>query len=67
MKWKLYVAAGCLIPMSLCGCIATMISEKAASVAAPPEIEHFSFDLSTTGVDSGTLAVHCASHPTRLQ
>ena len=59
MKWKFIVLIGCLILMSLCGCISTMIAEKTASVAAPPDIEKFSFDLSTPGADMGKLTVQC--------
>jgi hypothetical protein len=36
-----------------------MIAEKAASTAAPPDIENFSFDLSTSGADIGKLTVQC--------
>ena len=43
--------------MSLCGCVATMISEQTANQAAPPTVEKFSFDVSTPGSDVGTLVV----------
>jgi hypothetical protein len=59
MKRKLIVLVNCLMLMSLCGCVATMIGEKAASTAAPPDIEKFSFDISTPGTDIGKLTVQC--------
>lgn len=59
MKRKLIVLVSCLIIMSLCGCVATLIGEKTASVAAPPKIEKFSFDLSTPGADICKLIVQC--------
>jgi hypothetical protein len=45
--------------MSLCGCVATLIGEKTASVAAPPKIDKFSFDLSAPGADICKLIVQC--------
>ena len=57
MKRSLFTLAGGLMLMSLCGCVATMLSEQAANQAAPPTIEKFSFDVSTPGVDVGTLMV----------
>ena len=59
MKRKFIVLANFLILMSLCGCVSTMLVEKTASVAAPPETEKFSFDLSTPGADIGKLIVQC--------
>ena len=59
MKSKLIVMVNCLIIMSLCGCVTTMIAEKSASVAAPPKVEKFSFNLSTPGADVGKLIVQC--------
>ena len=59
MKKNYIVLVGCLILMSLCGCISTMIAEKTASVAAPPDIEKFSFDQSTRGAGMGKLTVQC--------
>ena len=59
MKRKFILLINCLILMSLCGCVATLIGEKTASVAAPPKIEIFSFDLSTPGADIGKLIVQC--------
>jgi hypothetical protein len=57
MKQKLIIFASCLMLASLCGCVATLISEKTASEAAPPEVEKLSFDLSTPGADAGRLMV----------
>lgn len=59
MKRTLIVLAGFLIVMSVCGCVSTMIAEKTASVAAPPDVEKFSFDLSTPSGDIGNLIVQC--------
>ena len=59
MKRIFTVLCFCLILISLCGCVTTMISEKVASEAAPPDIEKFSFDLSTPGADIGKLTVQC--------
>ncbi|HMK55729.1 MAG TPA: hypothetical protein VK448_03725 [Dissulfurispiraceae bacterium] len=36
-----------------------MIAEKTASVAAPPDVEKFSFDLSTPNRDTGSFIVQC--------
>ena len=57
MKRKFLIPAGCLMLVSLCGCISTLIGEKTASAAAPPKTETFSFDLATPGADAGTLMV----------
>jgi hypothetical protein len=59
MKKKFIVLVSCLILMSLCGCIATLIGEKTMSAAAPPKIEKFSFDLSKPGADICKLIVQC--------
>jgi hypothetical protein len=59
MKRKFIVLVNCLILMSLCGCVSTLLVEKTASVAAPPETDKFSFDLSTPGADIGKLIVQC--------
>jgi hypothetical protein len=59
MKSKLILLVNCLILISLCGCISTLIAEKSASVAAPPKTEIFSFDLSSPGADIGKLIVQC--------
>ncbi|MGD0845542.1 MAG: hypothetical protein ABSA06_14420 [Geobacteraceae bacterium] len=59
MKSRFIVLVNCLILISLCGCISTLIAEKSASVAAPPKTEIFSFDLSTPGADIGKLIVQC--------
>ncbi len=59
MKRKLIVLVSGLMLMSLCGCVSTLIAEKSASVAAPPETERFSFDQSTPGADIGKLTVQC--------
>jgi hypothetical protein len=57
MKQKLTMLAGCLMLVSMCGCVATLIGEKTASTVAPPEIAQCSFDLSTPGADAGRLMV----------
>ena len=59
MKRKFLILVNCLILMSSCGCISTLIGEKTASVASPPKTEIFSFDLSTPGADVGRLTVQC--------
>ncbi len=57
MKRKMLILAGALMLMSLCGCVASMITEQAANQVAPPTVETFSFDVSTPGADVGTLMV----------
>ena len=57
MKRNVFMLAGGLMLMFLCGCVATMITEQAANQAAPPTVEKFSFDVSTPGSDVGTLIV----------
>jgi hypothetical protein len=59
MKRNLIILVNCLILVSFCGCVATLVAEKTASVAAPPDVEKFSFDQSTPGADAGTLTVQC--------
>ena len=59
MKRRFIVPVSCLILLSLCGCISTLIAEKTASAAAPPEPDKVSFDLSTPGADTGRLMVQC--------
>ena len=59
MKRKSIVLVNCLLLMSLCGCVSTLIAEKTASVAAPPMTDKFSFDLSTKGADICKLTVQC--------
>lgn len=59
MKKNLIVLVGFLMMMSFCGCVSTMVAEKAASVAAPPDVENFSFDLSTPNGDNGDFIVQC--------
>jgi len=59
MKRKFLILVNCLILMSSCGCVSTLIGEKAASAASPPKTEIFSFDLSTPGADVGKLTVQC--------
>ena len=59
MKRKFLILVNCLILMSACGCISTLIGEKTASVASPPKTATFSFDLSTPGADAGRLTVQC--------
>jgi hypothetical protein len=57
MKRKFTILINCLMLVFLCGCVSTLIAEKTASVAAPPETEKFSFNLSTPGADAGRLTV----------
>jgi hypothetical protein len=59
MKRIFIVLVSGLMLVTLCGCIATLMAEKTASVAAPPETNSFSFDLSTPGADAGKLTVQC--------
>ena len=59
MKGKFIVLASCLILLPLCGCVTTLVAEKAASEAAPPKTDEFTFDLSTPGADIGKLIVQC--------
>ncbi len=48
-----------LLLLSLCGCVTTMLAEKAADTVAPPSTEAFTFDLSTPGAEIGKLLVQC--------
>ena len=57
MKRKMFILVCGLMLMSLCGCVATMVTEQAANQAAPPTVDNSSFDVSTPGVDVGTLMV----------
>ena len=57
MKRNMFTLVGGLMLMSLCGCVASMLSEQAANQVAPPTVEKFSFDVSTPGADVGTLIV----------
>ena len=59
MKREFLILVNCLILMSSCGCISTLIGEKTASAASPPKTATFSFDLSTPGADTGKLIVQC--------
>ena len=59
MKKKIIAIVGILMMISICGCVSTMIAEKTASVAAPPDVENFSFDLSTANGDAGSFIVQC--------
>jgi hypothetical protein len=59
MERKFIVLVNCLMLVSLCGCVTTLLAEKSASVAAPPKTENFSFDLSTPGANIGKLRVQC--------
>jgi hypothetical protein len=59
MTRQFIVLAGCLTLMLFCGCATTLITEKAASEAAPPKIDNFSFDLSKPGADMGKLTIQC--------
>jgi hypothetical protein len=57
MKRKMFIPVGALMLLSLCGCVASMLTEQAANQVAPPTVENFSFDVSTAGADVGTLMV----------
>ena len=57
MKRNIFMLVGGLMLMSLCGCVASMLTEQAANQVAPPTVEKFSFDVSTPGADVGTLMV----------
>jgi hypothetical protein len=57
MKTKFIIPVSCLMLLALCGCISTLIGEKVASTASPPNIANFNFDLSTPGADAGRLTV----------
>jgi len=57
MKRNIFMLVGGLMLMSLCGCVASMLTEQAANQVAPPTVEKFSFDVSTPGADIGTLMV----------
>ena len=57
MKRKMFILVCGLMLMSLCGCVATMVTEQAANQAAPPTVDNSSFDVSTPGVDVGTLDI----------
>lgn len=59
MKQKFIILTGCLTLVSLCGCLSTLIAEKTASEAAPPDVEKFSFGLATPGAEAGKLTVQC--------
>ena len=59
MKRNFLILVNCLMLMSLCGCLSTLIVEKTASTAASPKTDIFSFDLSTPGADIGKLIVQC--------
>ena len=59
MKRKFIIPVSCLILLSLCGCVSTLIGEKTASAVSPPKTATFSFDLSTPGADIGKLIVQC--------
>ena len=57
MKQKFINLISGLALLALCGCVSTLIAEKTASVAAPPDADKLSFDLSTPGADAGRLVV----------
>jgi len=57
IKRNIFMLIGGLMLMSLCGCVASMLTEQAANQVAPPTVENFSFDQSTPGTDVGTLMV----------
>jgi hypothetical protein len=54
---KFIVLVLCLSLGYLGGCATTLIAEKAASDAAPPKVETFSFDQSKPGTEAGKLTV----------
>jgi hypothetical protein len=59
MKRKFTVLVNGLILLFSCGCVTTMLVEKAADTGLPPTTDQFSFDLSTPGADIGKLIVQC--------
>jgi len=59
MKRKFTVLVNGLILLFSCGCVTTMLVEKAADTGLPPKTDQFSFDLSTPGADIGKLIVQC--------
>jgi hypothetical protein len=56
-KSNAFMLAGGLMLVALGGCVATMVGEQAANQVAPPQVETFSFDVSTPGASVGTLMV----------
>jgi len=57
MKTKFIIPVSCLMLLTLCGCISTLIGEKVASTQTAPKIVNFNFDLSTPGADAGRLTL----------
>ncbi len=57
MKRYIFILASGFTLMSLCGCVATMLTEQAANQAAPPTVEKFNFDISMPGADVGAVIV----------
>lgn len=57
MKTKFILPFSCLLLLSLCGCVSTLIGEKTASAVSPPNTDTFHFDVSTPGADAGKLIV----------
>jgi hypothetical protein len=57
IKMKFIIPVTCLMLLSLCGCVSTLIGEKVASTATPPHVANSNFDLSTPGADAGKLTV----------
>ena len=57
MKRYIFILVSAFMLMSLCGCVATMLTEQAVNQAAPPTVEKFSFDISRPGADVGALIV----------
>lgn len=55
-KRNAFMLAGGLMLVALGGCV-TMVGEQAANQVAPPQVETFSFDVSTPGASVGTLMV----------
>ena len=59
MSRKLLTMVFGLILIFLSGCASTMAVEKVTAMATTAKQDKFSFDLSTSGADSGKLIVHC--------
>jgi hypothetical protein len=59
MQRKFTVLVNGLILLFSCGCVTTMLAEKAADTGLPPKTDQFSFDLSTPGAEIGQLIVQC--------
>jgi len=57
LKRNISMLVGGLMLVSLCGCVASMLTEQAANQVAPPAVDKFSFDVSTPEAAVGTLMV----------